>query len=394
MSDLNIILPSKLSIVSEVGTKGVYEIDGLYPGYGHTLGNSLRRIILSSLTGAAITSLKIDGVDHEFSVIDGVKEDVITILLHLKQVRFRLNTDEPQTVRLNVKGPKQVTAADIEVTGQVEVLNNDLYIAEVTGKVNLDIEMKVEKGLGFIPKEVIQKEKVEIPKNWHQLDKTTDGYYGISLDKAYNFIKTKKLKSKTVLVAIVDSGIDTLHEDLKSVLWVNPKEIPGNKKDDDKNGHIDDVHGWNFIGGTDGRNVKEDSYEAARVYNKLKAKYSTFAADTILSNPIEKSEFETYKKAQQKVAGSSNPEEVAYYKMILPPFLKGDSVIRKELGKQEYNCNDLEKYSTDNADAKKIKGMILQLCQVNKSNELSNTQLIDELNGELRKADAAENAPK
>jgi len=162
MSDLNIILPSKLSIVSEVGTKGVYEIDGLYPGYGHTLGNSLRRIILSSLTGAAITSLKIDGVDHEFSVIDGVKEDVITILLHLKQVRFRLNTDEPQTVRLNIKGPKQVTAADIEVTGQVEVLNSDLYIAEVTGKNPLSIEMTIEKGLGFIPKEMHQKTKNEV----------------------------------------------------------------------------------------------------------------------------------------------------------------------------------------------------------------------------------------
>jgi len=162
MSDLNIILPSKLSIVSEAGTKGVYEIDGLYPGYGHTLGNSLRRIILSSLTGAAITSLKIDGVDHEFSVIDGVKEDVITILLHLKQVRFRLNTDEPQTVRLNIKGPKQVTAADIEVTGQVEVLNNDLYIAEVTGKNALTIEMTIEKGLGFVPKEMHQKTKNEV----------------------------------------------------------------------------------------------------------------------------------------------------------------------------------------------------------------------------------------
>jgi len=162
MSDLNIILPSKLSIVSEVETKGVYEIDGLYPGYGHTLGNSLRRIILSSLTGAAITSLKIDGVDHEFSVIDGVKEDVITILLRLKQVRFRLNTDEPQTVRLHVKGPKQITASDIEVTGQVEVLNGDLYIAEVTGKNALDIEMTIEKGLGFVPKEMHQKIKNEV----------------------------------------------------------------------------------------------------------------------------------------------------------------------------------------------------------------------------------------
>lgn len=162
MSDLNIILPSKLSIVSEEDNKGVYEIDGLYPGYGHTLGNSLRRIILSSLTGAAITSLKIDGVDHEFSVVDGVKEDIITILLHLKQVRFRLNTDEPQKVQLEVKGPKQITASDIKVGGQVEVLNGDLYIAEVTGKNALSIEMTIEKGLGFLPKEMHQKNKNEV----------------------------------------------------------------------------------------------------------------------------------------------------------------------------------------------------------------------------------------
>jgi DNA-directed RNA polymerase subunit alpha len=162
MSDLNIILPSKLSIVSEVGTKGVYEIDGLYPGYGHTLGNSLRRVILSSLTGAAITTLKIEGADHEFSVLDGVKEDVITILLNLKQVRFRLLTDEPQVVKLNIKGPKAVTAGDIEVSGQVEVLNKDLHIAEVTGKVTLSIEMTVEKGLGFVAKDMHRKEKTEV----------------------------------------------------------------------------------------------------------------------------------------------------------------------------------------------------------------------------------------
>lgn len=162
MSDLNIILPSKLSIVSETDTKGVYEIDGLYPGYGHTLGNSLRRIILSSLSGSAITSLKIDGVDHEFSTIDGVKEDIITILLRLKQVRFRLLTEESQTVTLSVKGPKVVTAGDIVVSGQVEVLNKDLYIAEVTTKTNLSIEMTIERGLGFVPKEVHQKEKNEV----------------------------------------------------------------------------------------------------------------------------------------------------------------------------------------------------------------------------------------
>jgi DNA-directed RNA polymerase subunit alpha len=162
MSDLNIILPSKLSIVSEVDTKGVYEIDGLYPGYGHTLGNSLRRIILSSLTGAAITSLKIEGAAHEFSVLDGVKEDVITILLHLKQVRFRLLTDEPQTVTLSIKGPKVVTAGDITVSGQVEVLNKDLYIADVTGKNSFVIEMTIQKGLGFVAKDAHQKTKTDV----------------------------------------------------------------------------------------------------------------------------------------------------------------------------------------------------------------------------------------
>lgn len=162
MSDFKIILPSKLSVVSEDNTKGVYEIDGLYPGYGHTLGNSLRRIILSSLPGAAITSLKIEGVDHEFSVVDGVKEDVITMLLHLKQTRFLLLTDEPQTVTLSAKGPKIVTAGDIKTSGQVEVLNKDLYIAELTGKASLNIEMTIERGLGFVAKDAHQKDKTEI----------------------------------------------------------------------------------------------------------------------------------------------------------------------------------------------------------------------------------------
>ncbi|MBX4215912.1 DNA-directed RNA polymerase subunit alpha [Candidatus Parcubacteria bacterium] len=162
MSEHNIMLPSKPRIVKEDGVSGVYEIDGLYPGYGHTLGNSLRRIILSSLPGAAITTVKIDGVSHEFSVIDGIKEDVVTILLNLKKVRFKVSTDEPQMVSLKVKGPETVTAASIKAPGQVEVLNSDLYICEVTGKTALDVEMRVERGLGYVPKEVHQKDKVEI----------------------------------------------------------------------------------------------------------------------------------------------------------------------------------------------------------------------------------------
>lgn len=162
MPEYKIIMPSKPRVVLEEGNKGIFEIDGLYPGYGHTLGNSLRRIILSSLPGASVVSIKIDGVSHEFATIEGVKEDVIAIILNLKKTHFKMLSDEPQVVTLSIKGPKEVTAKDIKTGGQVEILNPELYIAEVTGKVNLDIEMRLEKGLGFVPKEVLQKEKVDI----------------------------------------------------------------------------------------------------------------------------------------------------------------------------------------------------------------------------------------
>src|SRR5258705_12940724 len=147
MPEYKIIMPSKPRIVEEVGNKGIFEIDGLYPGYGHTLGNSLRRIILSSLPGASVTAIKIDGVSHEFQTMDVIKEDVIVMILNLKKTRFKMLSDEPQMVTLSVKGPKEVTAKDIKTGGQVEILNPDLYITEITGKINLSIEMRVEKGL-------------------------------------------------------------------------------------------------------------------------------------------------------------------------------------------------------------------------------------------------------
>ena len=162
MPEYKIIMPSKPKVVLEEGNKGVFEIDGLYPGYGHTLGNSLRRIILSSLPGASITSIKIDGISHEFSTMEGIKEDVIVIILNMKRIRFKMLSGEPQTVTLSIKGPKVVTAADIKTGGQVEILTPEAYIAEVTGKVNFNVEIRIEKGLGFIPKEIMQKEKVDI----------------------------------------------------------------------------------------------------------------------------------------------------------------------------------------------------------------------------------------
>ena len=162
-STTQITLPSKPRVVSEKNNSGTYEIDNLYPGYGHTLGNSLRRIILSSLTGAAVTQIKITGVEHEFSTIEGVKEDVIAIVLHIKKLRFKMLTDEPQTVTLKVKGTKKVTATDFDLPGQLELLNPDEHIAELTSaKSELEIELTVEKGLGFVAKEALQKDRVKI----------------------------------------------------------------------------------------------------------------------------------------------------------------------------------------------------------------------------------------
>ena len=135
MPDSTIVLTSKPKVVKEEEKSGLYEIDGLYPGYGHTLGNSLRRIILSSLPGAAITSVKIDGVQHEFSTIEGIKEDIITIILNLKRVRVSMAVDEPQVITLNAKGVKKLTAADLRAPGQVTILNPDQPIADLTEKI-------------------------------------------------------------------------------------------------------------------------------------------------------------------------------------------------------------------------------------------------------------------
>ncbi len=246
----------------------------------------------------------------------------------------------------------------------------------------------------FITTSLLGQAKDEVPQNWHLLDKDSTGYYGISLDKAYAFLQSKKLKSRPVLVAVIDSGIDTLHEDLKPVLWKNPKEIPGNMMDDDKNGYVDDIYGWNFLGGKDGRNVKEDSYEAARVYHQLKSKFGTMVPDESSVKPEEKSELELYRKARAKVVDEVNPAEIGFIKKLLPGFLKGDSVIKKDLDKTEYSCTDLENYTTTNADARKTKGFLIQLCKGNGTNDLTNKQIIEELESSLRKADAAENEPK
>jgi len=163
MLETNVALPSKPRIVSEEEFRGTYEIDGLFPGYGHTLGNSLRRIILSSLPGAAITQVKITNAAHEFDTISGIKEDVITILLNIKRIRLALHSDEPITISLKKKGAGMVTAADIDAPSQVEILSPKQEIAEITTKTGeLEIEFTVEKGLGYVAREIHSKDKMDV----------------------------------------------------------------------------------------------------------------------------------------------------------------------------------------------------------------------------------------
>ncbi len=158
-----IILPLRPRVVSEEGNKGVYEIDGLYAGYGYTLGNALRRVLLSSLQGVAATAVKIEGVNHEFSTIPGVKEDVILLLLNIKQIRFKMYDEEKQIISLSVKGQKKVTAKDFSASSQVEILNKELPIATLTTKdAKLNLEVTVEKGMGYVPREALKKEKIDI----------------------------------------------------------------------------------------------------------------------------------------------------------------------------------------------------------------------------------------
>lgn len=162
-NDSLILLPSQLNVVKDEAQEGIFEVEGLYPGYGHTLGNSLRRIILSSLPGSAVTLVKVEGAEHEYSTLSGVKEDVLAILLNLKRVRFRSNTDEAQVITLKVKGDKIVTAADIDGAGVVEVLNPEQHIAEITAKSGeLNIELTIERGVGFVPREMLHKDKMSV----------------------------------------------------------------------------------------------------------------------------------------------------------------------------------------------------------------------------------------
>lgn len=144
-------------------TEMLLTIEPLHHGYGTTIGNALRRVLLSSLPGAAVTAMKIKGAQHEFSALNGVKEDVLDIMLNLKKLRMKLHTEEPVVLKLSVKKEGEVTASEIEANADVEIVNPDLVIATLTDKsASFDLEITVSRGRGFLPTEEREEAPTEI----------------------------------------------------------------------------------------------------------------------------------------------------------------------------------------------------------------------------------------
>ncbi|OQY93598.1 MAG: peptidase S8 [Sphingobacteriales bacterium UTBCD1] len=242
--------------------------------------------------------------------------------------------------------------------------------------------------------------KEKVPNGWYLLDEASNGYPGISIDKAYDFLKSKKIKSKTVVVAVIDSGVDTTHEDLKSVLWRNPGEIPGNGIDDDHNGYVDDVYGWNFLGNKDGRNVEEDSYEGARVYHEFKDKWGGKTVDTSKLSNDDKYQYIMWKKAEASLQGDNvtNGLELIFLKNAYRAARKSDSIISKALGKDKYTGKDLDTLNSNDPEVKRAKMVLLPLFQGNDAMETNNQDFIQEfsdyVSSEVKKSEALENPPK
>lgn len=191
-------------------------------------------------------------------------------------------------------------------------------------------------------------------KGWHLRDEQTDSLHGISINKTYEFLKGRK--SKQVIVAVIDSGVDTTNEDLKNILWTNPKEIGGNGIDEDGNGYIDDVHGWNFLGGKDGRNIKTESAEASRIYHRYKNKFDKKLVNETQLSGDEKEQYELWKQASSIL--NAKPEdqvELMFLEMAYKAVKKHEKVLQQEMKKDTFTIGDVEKFAPVSPEVQKAK---------------------------------------
>ena len=242
--------------------------------------------------------------------------------------------------------------------------------------------------------------QTDIPRGWHLMDYQMDKFYGISLNKAYSFLKEKNKTPQPVIVAVLDSGVDTAHEDLKNVLWHNPKEIPGNGIDDDKNGYIDDVYGWNFLGGRDGKILRKASDERARVYHRWKDRFLGKSIDTSLLSAADKEIYSMWKRAASQLNFSTEEQmEVMMIEITAKAIKRHDKILRQELGCEEYTCEKLEKFEPITKTGKEAKlGYLTCMKMMGIDTEEKNVTVLNELDeyieGKKTAFESKEKAPQ
>jgi len=240
----------------------------------------------------------------------------------------------------------------------------------------------------------VAQSRAQTPKNWQLLSYDKDSVYGVGAEKAYaELLKGKK--STPVIVAVIDSGIDTTHEDLKGILWTNPKEIAGNGKDDDKNGYIDDIHGWNFLGGKDGSSLKQDSDEATREYFRYKNLYIN--PDSALDK--DSKEYTTWQKLQSKIEKPSSEYKLSYRTMskLQENVQKCEGILKNYLGKDDFTLTQLDSVQTTDQDVMLARNFLTKLLRSTGDEEVSykdfKKELEEYLNELKRKAESTEILP-
>jgi subtilisin family serine protease len=237
-------------------------------------------------------------------------------------------------------------------------------------------------------------------KQWHLLDNVTDSFNGISLNKAYQFLESKNKKAQPIIVAVLDGGIDTTHEDLLNVLWHNPKEIPNNGIDDDGNGYVDDYYGWNFLGNKNGENINKASDEKSRVYHLYKAKFYGKEIDTTQLIQTEKYQYNIWKRADTELTTTSEDQvETMMLDVTCKAIKRQCKTIGEELGKEEFSLEELEKFEPKTKEGKAAKfAYVNGMKMLNIDAEEKNTTIIKELEDYVENkkmlATAKENPPR
>lgn len=234
----------------------------------------------------------------------------------------------------------------------------------------------------------------EIIKNWHLLDAAQDGYHGISWQKAMDHIKNKT--PKTIIVAVLDGGVDTNHVALKNCLWLNKNELPGNGKDDDRNGYLDDIHGWNFLGNVNGKNLNHDSQESVRIYHLWKKKFNIKNFDIFTIDKQTKLDYDNWLAAKKELdIKEKEIPNIQFFQIVLRSNRVFDSINRVGMNAQEYTADELIKFGPTTTNGKKAKLSFLHMIdQLDIDHDETNRQIFNDFESLITKEKELANGKK